>query len=127
MRGFFKGMMSPLVGATPYNTLIFTIKEMVNAKLSQKYPLLREEHKSFAGGSVAGAIATSIMVPFDIIKVRAQLDRGSNSGKGGLVGPAKTIIANEGIAGLYKGFGVMLLCAVPGWAIYFWLYEFLKR
>ena len=37
------------------------------------------------------------------------------------------LIRNEGFGSLYKGFGALLLRDMPGWGVYFWCYEFLKK
>lgn len=39
----------------------------------------------------------------------------------------KRILAVEGWTGMYKGLGALMLRDIPGWGMYFWLYEFLKR
>lgn len=37
MRGFFKGLVSPVVGVTPYNAMVFTVTETIKQQLTFKY------------------------------------------------------------------------------------------
>jgi len=37
------------------------------------------------------------------------------------------LIRSEGYAGLYKGFGALVCRDIPGWGVYFWTYEVLKK
>jgi len=54
VRGFFKGLVSPLVGVTPYNTLVFTSTEAIKNELTKRTEL-SEEQKSLVAGSASGA------------------------------------------------------------------------
>lgn len=40
---------------------------------------------------------------------------------------AKDTIRNEGIAGLYRGFGIHILGSIPAAGLYFGSYEFFKK
>lgn len=42
VRGFFKGLVSPVVGVTPYNTLVFTITESLRNELGYRTDLNEE-------------------------------------------------------------------------------------
>ena len=53
-RGFFKGMMSPVVTSIPYNSLVFTAFESTRRILEEKQLDLSREAKSFISGTVAG-------------------------------------------------------------------------
>lgn len=74
IRGFFKGLVSPVVGVTPYNTLVFTITEGLKTELTNRTDM-SEESKSFVSGSIAGGLALVIYNPVEILKVRAQVNR----------------------------------------------------
>ena len=54
IHGFFKGLVSPVVGVTPYNVLVFTITETMKNELGNRNPTMSEEAKSFISGSIAG-------------------------------------------------------------------------
>lgn len=71
MGGFFKGLVSPVVGVTPYNTLVFTITEAMKNELGNRYEDMSEENKSFVSGSFAGGVSLVIYNPVELLKVRA--------------------------------------------------------
>lgn len=59
--------------------------------------------KPFVNGGASGMLATCVIQPIDMIKVRIQL------GQGSAVHVAKTMIAQEGFGSLYKGLSAGLL------------------
>ena len=69
-------------------------------------------------------LALVIYNPVELLKVRAQINRVENL-KYRVAVPE--LMAKEGFGGLYKGFFALFLRDVPGWGVYFWSYEFLKR
>jgi len=63
--------------------------------------------------------------PVELLKVRAQVNRveSINYGKATMA-----LLRNEGFfGGVYKGMMALMMRDVPGWGIYFFSYEFLKR
>ena len=75
VRGFFKGMMSPVVSSIPYNSIVFTTFEVSRRLISQHYPDVSKESRSFMAGSIAGGISVLTFCPVDLMKVRAQVNR----------------------------------------------------
>ncbi|KMS98767.1 hypothetical protein BVRB_3g068440 [Beta vulgaris subsp. vulgaris] len=59
--------------------------------------------KPFVNGGASGMLATCVIQPIDMIKVRIQL------GQGSAVQVTKNMIANEGVGALYKGLSAGLL------------------
>ncbi|XP_047321920.1 mitochondrial dicarboxylate/tricarboxylate transporter DTC-like [Impatiens glandulifera] len=59
--------------------------------------------KPFVNGGASGMLATCVIQPIDMIKVRIQL------GQGSAVDVTKTMIKNEGFGALYKGLSAGLL------------------
>jgi len=72
------------------------------------------------GGAVAGAARLSILVPIDLLKTRAQNQK---DGKIRYKKMISTLYRQQGITGLYRGFWTLALRDIPGWAIYFQIYE----
>ena len=84
-----------------------------------------------AGAGVASGIVTC---PLDVIKTKLQAQGGFLTQKGGklasanlvyngLFGSAKVIWREDGIRGLYRGLGPMLLGYIPTWAVYLTVYD----
>jgi solute carrier family 25 (mitochondrial folate transporter), member 32 len=91
---------------------------------------------SFCGAM--GGVASGIMTcPLDVIKTRLQA-QGSfrrNMRRGhpgtaiyhGMIGTARTIWKEDGIRGMYRGLGPMLLGYLPTWAVYMAVYDHSKQ
>ena len=89
-------------------------------------------------GGIAGAVSGMVSCPLDVIKTKLQAQGGyegssvENSGIGtklstkvyrGVQGSAAIIWKEEGLRGLYRGLGPMLLGYVPTWAVYLTVYN----
>lgn len=86
-------------------------------------------------GAMAGMASGIVTCPLDVIKTKLQA-QGSFTNpalqhKGpppselyrGLVGTARTIIRQDGLKGMYRGLGPMLLGYLPTWAVYMAVYD----
>lgn len=86
-------------------------------------------------GAMAGVASGIVTCPLDVIKTKLQA-QGSFSNhasrpKGadasaiyrGLVGTGRTIIRQDGLKGMYRGLGPMLLGYLPTWAVYMAVYD----
>ena len=85
-------------------------------------------------GALAGAASAIVSCPLDVIKTKLQAQGGFRV-KGvepgaitiqayrGIRGTAKTIWTEEGLRGLYRGLGPLLLGYVPTWAVYLTVYN----
>jgi len=122
IRGFSKGLLSPLCAVTPYNVFVFTVTEDLKIRMASTG--WSEDRKSFAAGAAAASVATIIINPVELLKCRAQVTRSQDFTYRSAV---SQLVEREGISALYKGFGALVLRDVPGWAVYFWAYEFLKQ
>lgn len=84
-------------------------------------------------GGLAGAVSGLVSCPLDVIKTKLQAQGGfrtSNDGVKistaayrGVYGTAATIWKEEGLRGMYRGLGPMLLGYVPTWAVYLTVYN----
>ncbi|KAL8766457.1 MAG: hypothetical protein Q9209_006751 [Squamulea sp. 1 TL-2023] len=84
-------------------------------------------------GGVAGAVSGFVSCPLDVIKTKLQAQGGFQIPKNhtkltpaayrGVYGTAATIWTEEGVRGMYRGLGPMLLGYVPTWAVYLTVYN----
>jgi solute carrier family 25 folate transporter 32 len=84
-------------------------------------------------GAAAGVASGIVTCPLDVIKTRLQAQgsfrRSLNSRLpstalyNGMIGTAKTIWQQDGIRGMYRGLGPMLLGYLPTWAVYMTVYD----
>ena len=83
-------------------------------------------------GGIAGALAGIVSCPLDVIKTKLQAQGGFASARNGtkvaaaykgVSGSAATIWKEDGIRGMYRGLGPMLLGYIPTWAVYLTVYN----
>lgn len=84
-------------------------------------------------GALAGAFSGIVSCPLDVIKTKLQAQGGFQARQGraalskaaysGVQGTAATIWKEDGLRGMYRGLGPMLLGYVPTWAIYLTVYN----
>jgi hypothetical protein len=75
--------------------------------------------------AISGFLTRILLHPLDTCKVFAQVS-GSGQKSTGINSSAMTIVRNDGITGLYRGFGPALIGTVPGVALYFTSFEMAK-
>jgi len=105
-----------------YFATIHKVKTYVNSQGST----MNEELKNFLAGTIAGALATTLNTPLDVVKSRLQ--------KGGAInGPSWAlphlvfIFRNEGFRALYKGYTPRILRLGPGGGIMMLAFDFVAR
>ena len=78
-------------------------------------------------GTVSGVATALALHPLDTLKVRLQVQDGRTAGGAvryaGLLHAARTIVAEEGVRGLYRGAAPGALGSGASWGAYFALYE----
>jgi len=84
-------------------------------------------------GAMAGMASGIVTCPLDVIKTRLQAqgsfrrlmrpDAPTGAIYNGLIGTAKTIWVQDGVKGMYRGLGPMLLGYLPTWAVYMSVYD----
>jgi hypothetical protein len=79
-------------------------------------------------GSIAGMFEHAFMFPADVVKTRMQVSAQRQQPQYTSVLSALNIIMkSEGVAGLYRGVGAVVLGAIPGHAVHFGVYEAAKQ
>lgn len=85
-------------------------------------------------GAVGGFTSGIVTCPLDVIKTKLQaqggyiaLDKGRHAGHpklyNGLFGTASVIWREEGIRGMYRGLGPIVMGYLPTWAVWFTVYN----
>ena len=145
-RGVYAGMGSIAAGSAPGAALFFLSYE------SALTALRRHERRLFGSGgngrndtaitiaasSFAESLACLIRVPTEVVKQRTQTSRRPHSSavndnttttatRHSSYQTLRTVLAQDGIRGLYRGFSATLLREVPFVCIQFPLWEHLKR
>ena len=103
-------------------------------KHSQKWALkVSEAYVVPICGGLAGAASGVVSCPLDVIKTKLQAQGGfqamrkgmklSGVAYRGVQGTAQMIWKEEGLKGMYRGLGPMLLGYIPTWAVYLTVYN----
>lgn len=84
-------------------------------------------------GGAAGAVSGLVSCPLDVIKTKLQAQGGfktppdslqaASAAYRGVSGTAATIWKEDGLRGMYRGLGPMLLGYIPTWAVYLTVYN----
>ncbi|KAJ4294621.1 hypothetical protein N0V90_008312 [Kalmusia sp. IMI 367209] len=105
------------------------------SSLALKCAVLPNSTVNAACGAAAGIASGIVTCPLDVIKTRLQGQgswRPRHHGRStrivyqGLVGTARVIWTQDGVRGMYRGLGPMLLGYVPTWAVYMSVYDWSK-
>ncbi|XP_026081139.1 solute carrier family 25 member 48 isoform X1 [Carassius auratus] len=144
--GFFKGLSFPLASITLYNSLVFGFFSNTQ-RLISRYRYGDGRHPCSmldltVASMLTGLVSVGVGAPVDLVKIRLQMqtqpvlaENFNLAGNGSVPlrsmgiqsqslyrGPLhciSTILQNEGIQGLYRGAGAMILRDVPGYTLYF--------
>jgi solute carrier family 25 carnitine/acylcarnitine transporter 20/29 len=132
-RSLYKGMAAPIFSQFFQNGLIFMGESIALSYLDPTVNFDEENMSSrtvfnvFLAGSFGGFLQTFVLVPSDLVKVKMQVDH-SSVGKKGLYSSSLDcllkVYSNEGINGMYKGFGVTAIREVPAFGMYFFIYRY---
>ncbi|KAA0145941.1 hypothetical protein FNF31_07901 [Cafeteria roenbergensis] len=126
VRGFFKGMVSPIVANAPINALLFAVEGATMKRLARDGwdPEAASSHA--VAGAVSGLSQTPLASSSELVKIRlqCQLDSGGSHGP---LETARGILRAEGLAGLFRGYTATLARDVPAFGIYFGSYHVMKQ
>ncbi len=125
LKAFFRGMSASYVGV--FETIIyFVIYEDVKKQLKH-YRDQKFHSTDFVFASVASKLtATLLMYPHEVMRTRLREDIKNTDGRlkyRNFVQALITVAKEEGVAGLYGGFGTNIIRQIPSTAITFLAYE----
>jgi solute carrier family 25 thiamine pyrophosphate transporter 19 len=96
-----------------------------SAPLAVPLPRLGPGARSFAAGAAAGAVATTLTYPLDLLRTRFAA-AGRDRVYRGLVAGVAEIHAQEGARGFFRGLGAANVQIVPYMGLFFAAYEALR-
>jgi len=137
--GFYRGLWIPLVTISFVRAASFTIysgtKEYFRVhKYFERDNVLNVAASGAIGGALAGAMITFGSIPFELVKVRRQLEYTIAEANGvhlvkppGTMEVVKEIYKNKGIPGLYTGGRLHFTRDTTGTALYFFEYDAMRH
>eukprot|EP00933_Yihiella_yeosuensis_P062676 TRINITY_DN6565_c0_g6_i1.p1 TRINITY_DN6565_c0_g6~~TRINITY_DN6565_c0_g6_i1.p1 ORF type:complete len:330 (+),score=37.16 TRINITY_DN6565_c0_g6_i1:52-990(+) len=127
--GLWRGNMSTLAREVPGNMAWFGVYEGVMRIVQTIHGHERKKdvplYYSALGGSCAGVAYWGVPYPADTVKSKIQTD--SRFHGQSFASVFRTVVKEEGVAGLYKGCAITCIRAVPSHALIFYFYEVANR
>ncbi|EGO18664.1 hypothetical protein SERLADRAFT_418850 [Serpula lacrymans var. lacrymans S7.9] len=137
--GFYRGLWIPLMTISFVRAASFTIYSSTKEYCRGHHYFDRQKVFDAAiTGGIAGALSGSLIsfgsAPFELVKVRRQLEYTIAASKGiqlvkapGTYDAVRDIFRNNGIKGLYIGFRLHFLRDMSGTALYFFEYDAMRH
>lgn len=122
---FWKGNTAALLMVIPYGSLQFTCFHQL-----QQFAFLtpmQEPYKSFVVGSVAGAFATVVTYPLDMLRTRFAVQTEDKRVYKSLRQATGAIYARDGFKGFYAGLRPTMVEIIPYAALQFASYEWARN
>ncbi|XP_039051884.1 mitochondrial carnitine/acylcarnitine carrier-like protein [Hibiscus syriacus] len=124
IRGLFKGFIPTLVREIPGNAAMFGVYEAVKQYMAGGPDSSKLGRGSLImAGGVAGASFWIGVYPIDVCKSVIQVDDYKTPKYSGSVNAFRSILASEGVKGVFKGFGPTMAPSMPANAACFLAYE----
>lgn len=132
VRGFYKGMGTPILMVTPNFALAFFGYGVGKTGISKLWPGEMTPIKMFLAGGFSGAMCTFVVCPVERIKCLLQIQAGKAPLPGETVytGPidcGRQLLKTGGISSLYRGLGATFIRGIPQAGLYFMTYDVLKK
>ncbi|KDO34468.1 hypothetical protein SPRG_00532 [Saprolegnia parasitica CBS 223.65] len=130
VRGFFKGLTSPLFGSLWTSAIVFgaygSALRQLEAGVTSPEPRLSSV---FTAGSIAGLLQSIALCPTDLIKCQLQAQDGYTKTPSfrGPIDCVQHIYGRFGVRGLFLGFWPTVLRDSYSFGVYFYVYEAFKR
>jgi hypothetical protein len=126
VRALFKGSAAPVLSQTVFASLHFGVYDWMRVKLLRVplfAPARRDTPRSVAvAGAAAGAAILPFNVPFEIVKIRAQMDNvGARKFRTSL-DVVSDVLQRHGVRGLFRGSQIQFFREIGYGAVYFATY-----
>mmetsp|Transcript_48842 Transcript_48842/g.119608 ORF Transcript_48842/g.119608 Transcript_48842/m.119608 type:complete len:313 (+) Transcript_48842:42-980(+) len=128
VRGLYRGVGSPLVGAIGENCACFLLYDQAQVYFERTTGAFAMRHVA-ASGALAGLGTTLVLTPVELVKCRLQVQQSSGDAARyrGVVHCVTDVLRTDGVRGLFTGASGTLLREVPGNAIWFSTFEGVQR
>jgi len=124
---FWRGNFTNVLRYFPTQAFNFAFKDTIKAifpKANPKTEFAKFFAINMASGGLAGAGSLCIVYPLDYARTRLASDVGKEKIFNGLLDCLKkTASGNQGVLGLYNGFGISVAGIIPYRGVYFGLYD----
>ncbi|ESZ97528.1 solute carrier family 25 member 42 [Sclerotinia borealis F-4128] len=121
----YRGIIPTVAGVAPYVGLNFMTYELVRKHFTPEGDKNPSAGRKLAAGAISGAVAQTCTYPFDVLRRRFQINTMSGMGYQykSIFDAVRSIVAQEGVAGMYKGIVPNLLKVAPSMASSWLSYE----
>ncbi|KAL6059475.1 Mitochondrial carrier [Balamuthia mandrillaris] len=134
-RGLWTGYSIAVLRDVPFAAIYFLSYELLKEQQIFRFKAEKERlaiYNHLLAGAGAGAVAATCTNPFDVVKTRLQTQstlplEERNKYNGGIVATLRSIVKEEGAAGLTQGLKPRLLYLTPAASLTFASYEQYKR
>ncbi|KAM2407206.1 hypothetical protein ACFX1X_026421 [Malus domestica] len=126
--GLYRGLTPSLIGVIPYAASNYFAYDALSRAYKKAFK--KEEIGNIATlliGSAAAAISSSATFPLEVARKRMQVGALGGRQYKHILDALSSILASEGISGLYRGLGPSYMKLVPADGISFMCYEACKR
>ena len=132
LRGFYRGVASPLLGQMLFNAIQFMAytraKELVGGLRGRSPAASLEVSDYFAAGALTGLAVSLVECPIDLFKTQLQTQVFQPQPRFTSLPQTVAFIARGyGVRGVFQGLGPTLTRNVPAVASYFGCYEWVRR
>jgi solute carrier family 25 carnitine/acylcarnitine transporter 20/29 len=130
-RGFYKGLLSPIISNAPINAIVFAVYGQASRSLlayssAEENATLSPLQQCLAG-SMAGMFQVLFAAPSELVKIQMQVKTATSSKNYSSITCAREIMKAHGLYnGLYRGWQLTMLRDVPAFGSYFFTYDVIK-
>jgi len=126
VRGLWNGYTATLLRDVPFSSLYWPVYEYTKSTVNL-YTSNRDSFMvNFVSGAAAGSVASTITLPFDVIKTIKQVEIGKSGMARSNMVIVRELMSNQGVKSLFAGLVPRLMKATPSCAILIATYEFCK-
>ena len=125
IKGYFRGNGTYLVRTLPYSAIQFMTFEQTNIIL-KKNNIFNKDFQYLASGATAGFTSLTTTYPLELIRTRLTIQSRHEQKYTGILNATSQIVKNEGMKGLFKGYGMSCIGFIPYLSINFYTFNYLK-